>query len=184
MKLLAKLLIALFLCQTLAHPAPAISSTVAYKPNSHLAKVTTGQPATKSIVSKTSAPGGPLVETDPAFTNYNQWASSDYFLAQLNLDPERTLKRYGDGFAEQRLVDDQIIALTGRRFLSNYQSTEDEYMALLGAGVMYAKDFQLSPGVALSAEQMASLTTDIVWLETQTVVLPDGSSTQALVPTV
>jgi len=25
---------------------------------------------------------------------------SDYFLAQLNLDPERTLKRYGDGFAD------------------------------------------------------------------------------------
>jgi filamentous hemagglutinin family protein len=130
------------------------------------------------------SPNGALVETDPAFTNYSQWASSDTFLAQLNLDPERTMKRYGDGFAEQRLVDDQIVALTGRRFLSNYQSTQDEYQALLDAGVMAARSLQLSPGVALSAEQMASLTTDIVWLETQTVVLPDGSSTQALVPTV
>src|SRR5690606_10590751 len=31
---------------------------------------------------------------------------------------------------------------------------------------------------------MASLTTDIVWLEERTVTLPDGSTVQALVPTV
>ena len=30
------------------------------------------------------------------------------------MDPERNLKLYGDGFAEQRLIDDQILALTGR----------------------------------------------------------------------
>ncbi|MGE0497374.1 MAG: hemagglutinin repeat-containing protein [Ramlibacter sp.] len=125
-----------------------------------------------------------LVETDPAFTNYRNWVSSDYFLTQLNLDPERTLKRYGDGFAEQRLIDDQILALTGRRFLGDYTSTEDEYQALLDAGVLFAQTYHLTPGVALTAEQMAALTTDIVWLETKTVTLPDGSTTLALVPTV
>ncbi|MBX3654967.1 MAG: hemagglutinin repeat-containing protein [Ramlibacter sp.] len=125
-----------------------------------------------------------LVETDPAFTNYRNWVSSDYFLTQLNLDPERTLKRYGDGFAEQRLIDDQILALTGRRFLGDYTSTEDEYQALLDAGVLFAQTYHLTPGVALSAEQMAALTTDIVWLENKTVTLPDGSTTLALVPTV
>ncbi|MBX3659687.1 MAG: filamentous hemagglutinin N-terminal domain-containing protein [Ramlibacter sp.] len=125
-----------------------------------------------------------LVETDPAFTNYRNWVSSDYFLTQLNLDPERTLKRYGDGFAEQRLIDDQILALTGRRFLGDYTSTEDEYQALLDAGVLFAQAYHLTPGVALSAEQMALLTTDIVWLENKTVTLPDGSTTVALVPTV
>ncbi|MBX3585259.1 MAG: hemagglutinin repeat-containing protein [Ramlibacter sp.] len=125
-----------------------------------------------------------LVETDPAFTNYRNWVSSDYFLTQLNLDPERTLKRYGDGFAEQRLIDDQILALTGRRFLGDYTSTEDEYQALLDAGVLFAQTYHLTPGVALTAEQMAALTTDIVWLETKIVTLPDGSTTLALVPTV
>ncbi|MCW5651252.1 MAG: S-layer family protein [Ramlibacter sp.] len=125
-----------------------------------------------------------LVETDPAFTNYRNWVSSDHFLTQLNLDPERTLKRYGDGFAEQRLIDDQILALTGRRFLGDYTSTEDEYQALLDAGVLFAQAYHLTPGVALSAEQMALLTTDIVWLENKTVTLPDGSTTVALVPTV
>ena len=125
-----------------------------------------------------------LVETDPAFTGYRQFLSSDWMLTQLSIDPERNLKRYGDGFAEQRLVDDQIFALTGRRFLSGYASTEAEFQALMNAGIMFARSYQLTPGVALSAEQMAALTTDIVWLETQTVLLPDGSTAQALVPKV
>ena len=125
-----------------------------------------------------------LVETDPAFTNRQTFLSSDYFQQQLQLDPERSLKRYGDGFEEQRLVDDQILALTGRRFLSGYASTQDEYQALMNAGVAFARAYQLSPGVALSAEQMARLTTDIVWLSTEPVTLADGSSAQVLVPQV
>ncbi|MCW5219780.1 hypothetical protein D5041_00110 [Verminephrobacter aporrectodeae subsp. tuberculatae] len=129
-------------------------------------------------------PRAALVETDPAFTNYRTWISSAYMLTQLSINPERTLKLYGDGFAEQRLIDDQIMALTGRRFLSNYQSTEDEYQDLLDAGVMFAQRYQLSPGVALSAEQMALLTTDIVWLQARETHLPDGSTVQTLVPTV
>ncbi|WP_010108901.1 S-layer family protein, partial [Verminephrobacter aporrectodeae] len=123
-------------------------------------------------------PRAALVETDPAFTNYRTWISSAYMLTQLSINPERTLKLYGDGFAEQRLIDDQIMALTGRRFLSNYQSTEDEYQDLLDAGVMFAQRYQLSPGVALSAEQMALLTTDIVWLQARETRLPDGSTVQ------
>ena len=43
---------------------------------------------------------------------------------------------------------------------------------------------QLRPGIALSAAQVAQLTSDIIWLETQTVTLPDGSTQQALVPRV
>ena len=140
-------------------------------------------------------PGSPnagyLIETDPAFTNQQQWLGSDYFLAQLNLDPERTLKRYGDGFAEQRLVDDQIMALTGKRYLWGYGSTQEAYQALMDSGALYAKEFQLTPGIALSEQQMASLTSDIVWLESQTVSIPcpfgsvaDSCTTEALVPRV
>lgn len=58
------------------------------------------------------APGANyLVETDPRFANYRNFLSSDYFEKQLQLDPERNLKRYGDGFVEQQLVNDQILAL-------------------------------------------------------------------------
>lgn len=98
-----------------------------------------------------------LVETDPAFTNYRNFLSSDYFEQQLAMDPERNLKRYGDGFTELHLVNDQILALTGRRFIGNYTDTEAEYMALMDAGVAFAKAYQLTPGVALSAVRDVSV---------------------------
>ncbi|AZP14077.1 hemagglutinin repeat-containing protein [Undibacterium parvum] len=125
-----------------------------------------------------------LIETDPRFTRFKTFISSDYYLQQLNKDPERQLKRYGDGFYEQQLINDQILALTGRRFLSGYSSTEEEYKQLMNSGVAFAQRYQLSPGVALSAEQMANLSTDIVWLSTQTVTLANGQSEQVLVPQV
>lgn len=125
-----------------------------------------------------------LVETDPRFTNYRNFISSDYYLRALNLDPSRQLKRYGDGFVEQQQVNDQILAQTGRRYLTGYRSTEAEYKALMDAGVAFAQQYQITPGVALTAEQMALLTTDVVMLVTQTVTLADGSQQPVLVPQV
>ncbi|MDQ1925054.1 hemagglutinin repeat-containing protein, partial [Massilia pseudoviolaceinigra] len=127
---------------------------------------------------------GYLVETDPLFTDKNKWTGSDYFLDQLDLDPQRTLKRYGDGFVEQRAFADQLINITGRNKLSGYENNEQAFKALMDSGVAYAKQFQLTPGVALSEQQMAQLTTDIVWMQEETVTLPDGSFTTALVPKV
>jgi filamentous hemagglutinin len=125
-----------------------------------------------------------IVETDPRFTDLGNFIGSDYLLQALNGNPERQLKRYGDAFTEQQLVNDQILALTGRRYLSGYSSTEDEYKGLMDAGVAYARQYQLTPGVALSAQQMALLSTDIVWLIERTVALPDGSNQAVLVPQV
>jgi len=124
------------------------------------------------------------VETDPRFTDYKQWLSSDYMLDQLGMDPKAIHKRLGDGFYEQQLVRDQIGQLTGRRFLAGYANDENQYRALLEAGATFAKTWQLRPGVALSAEQMAQLTSDIVWLVERPITLPDGTSTTALVPQV
>ncbi len=127
---------------------------------------------------------GYLVETDPRFTDYRQWLSSDYMLSQLGYDPTTLHKRLGDGFYEQKLVRDQISQLTGRRFLEGYANDEAQYRALLDAGTTYAKEWNLRPGVALSAAQMAQLTSDIVWLVERDITLADGSSTRALVPQV
>jgi len=124
------------------------------------------------------------IETDPRFTDYQQWLSSDYMLDQLGMDPKATHKRLGDGFYEQQLVRDQIGQLTGRRFLEGYANDENQYRGLLEAGATFAKTWQLRPGVALSAEQMARLTSDIVWLVERPITLPDGTSTTALVPQV
>jgi filamentous hemagglutinin len=125
-----------------------------------------------------------VVETDPAFANYRNWLSSDYLLTAMSLDPAATQKRLGDGFYEQRLVNEQVALLTGRRFLDGYSSEEAQYLALMNAGKTFAQQYQLRPGIALSAAQMAALTSDIVWLVEQTITLPDGSTTKALVPQV
>ncbi|WP_353803097.1 hemagglutinin repeat-containing protein [Acinetobacter baumannii] len=127
---------------------------------------------------------GYLVETDPSFTNYNQWLSSDYMLNALGLDPALQQKRLGDGFYEQRMVQDQIANLTGYRFLEGYASDEEQYKALMNNGVTFAKQYGLRPGIALSAAQIAQLTSDIVWLVEKDVTLQDGTKTKALIPQV
>ncbi|TXD57198.1 S-layer family protein, partial [Ralstonia sp. TCR112] len=125
-----------------------------------------------------------LVETDPRFTNFRQWTSSDTMLSQFRNDPGATLKRIGDGFYEQQLIQQQIVRATGQRFIGDYTSNEDEYKALLANGTAAGKAFGLNVGTALTEAQMAQLTSDIVWLVKQTVTLADGSKQEVLVPQV
>ncbi|MEF9956818.1 MAG: hemagglutinin repeat-containing protein [Acinetobacter sp.] len=125
-----------------------------------------------------------LVETDPAFSNYKNWLSSDYMLDAMNIDPAMKQKRLGDGYYEQRLVQDQIAQLTGQRFLQGYGNDEEQYKLLMNNALSFAKLYNLRPGIALTAAQIAQLTTDIVWLEEKTVKLADGTTTKALVPQV
>ncbi|MET0322445.1 MAG: hemagglutinin repeat-containing protein, partial [Duganella sp.] len=125
-----------------------------------------------------------LVETDPRFANYREWTGSDYMTAQIQLDPTVTQKRLGDGFYEQQLVREQVAELTGHRYTGDYSSDEEQYRGLMDAGVSYAQQWGLRPGVALSAEQMAALTSDIVWLVERDVTMADGSVQKALVPQV
>ncbi|BAP36441.1 hypothetical protein AS4_15010 [Acinetobacter guillouiae] len=125
-----------------------------------------------------------LIETDPAFSNYKKWLSSDYMLDALGLDPAMQQKRLGDGYYEQRLVQDQVAKLTGYRFLEGYGSDEEQYKALMNNGLSFAKLYNLRPGIALTAAQIAQLTSDIVWLEEKTIKLADGTTTKALVPQV
>uniref|UniRef100_UPI000D305496 two-partner secretion domain-containing protein n=1 Tax=Neisseria weaveri TaxID=28091 RepID=UPI000D305496 len=125
-----------------------------------------------------------LVETDPAFTDYKQWLSGDYMLKALAVDPASTHKRLGDGYYEQRLVNEQIAKLTGYRRLDGYGSDEEQFKALMDAGITVAKQFNLVPGIALTSEQVALLTSDILWLENQTVTLADGSTKTVLAPKV
>lgn len=124
----------------------------------------------------------PLIATDPAFTNYRTWLGSDYMISALGIDPAQWTKRMGDGFWEQQQIEQQVAELTGRRFLGDYRSDDKQYRALMNAGVSFAQAVGLRPGVALTPEQMAQLTSDIVWLVEKTVTLADGTQRQALVP--
>ncbi len=123
-----------------------------------------------------------LVATDARFTQYTKFISSDYMLGALGLNPQQTQKRLGDGFYEEKLVRDQITQLTGRTFLAGYTDQLSEYRALMDAGVTYAKTFNLTPGIGLSDAQMQQLTSNMVWLVSQDVTLPDGTHQSVLVP--
>jgi filamentous hemagglutinin len=74
-------------------------------------------------------------------------------------------------------VLDQITSLTGRRFPSDDTDALAQYRSLMDAGAAMAQQFDLSVGVALTPEQMAGLTQDMVWLvdvtvDGQTVLTP------------
>jgi filamentous hemagglutinin len=131
-----------------------------------------------------TAPGATyLIATNPALTNYTSFISSNYMLNALGLNPQTTEKRVGDGSYEEQLVMNQVTQLTGRTFLAGYSDNLDEYTALMNNGVTYSKDFNLTVGVGLTDAQMQQLTTDMVWLVSQTVTLPDGTQQTVLVPT-
>ena len=132
---------------------------------------------------KLSITANALIETDPAFTNRKNFLSSQFMIDALANNPERRFKRLGDGFYEQQLINEQIVSATGKQYLEGYTDNEAEYKALLEAGVALGKAFKLTPGIALSKEQMEAITTDMVWLETKTVVV-DGKAQQVLYPKV
>ncbi|WP_170995779.1 polymorphic toxin type 25 domain-containing protein, partial [Escherichia coli] len=120
----------------------------------------------------------------PRFTNQKTWLGSDYMQKAFSQNGDNMLKRLGDGFYEQRLIREQVVALTGQRYLDGYSNDEEQFKALMDAGIAFGKQYNLTPGVALTAEQMALLTGDIVWLVNTTVTLPDGSTQTVQVPQV
>ena len=130
------------------------------------------------------APNGYLVETDPKFTDRKRWLSSDYMFEQLRYNHDNVHKRLGDGFYEQRLINEQIHQLTGRRYIEGYNNDIDQYKALMNSGVKYAKQFNLALGVGLTAKQMSELTSDMVWFVNKEISLADGRKVTALVPQV
>ena len=123
-----------------------------------------------------------IVETDPQYTNKKQFLSSNYLLQQY--DPDHIWKRIGDGYYEQKLITDQIITATGKRYVGDYSNNEAQYKALMDNGLAVGKAFSLTVGTALTAEQMSQLTTDIIWMVEETVTLADGTKVKALVPRV
>ena len=122
-----------------------------------------------------------LVETDPAFTDRKKFLSSDYMYNRLKWDPDKIPKRIGDGFYEQQLLADQILKQTGKRHLEGYTDDETAFKALMDAGISYAKEMNLSPGIKLSKEQIAALTSDMIWLEEREVYV-NGKKERAVYP--
>jgi filamentous hemagglutinin len=82
-----------------------------------------------------------LVETDPRFTNERQWLGSDYMQNAFTDDGDNTLKRLGDGYYEQRLVREQVIGITGQRYLDGFTNDEDQFKSLMDKGITFGKQY-------------------------------------------
>ena len=67
---------------------------------------------------------GPLLVTDPRFTQYRQWLNSEAMLSQLSVDPQRMQKRIGDGYVEQRLIREQIARANTAIFTTSQNNPE------------------------------------------------------------
>ncbi|WP_455911152.1 hemagglutinin repeat-containing protein [Pseudomonas putida] len=118
-----------------------------------------------------------LIETNPLLTNLSQFLSSDYMLSKLGYDPDQAQKRLGDGLYEQRLIQQAVIARTGQRFIDGQTSDTAMFKYLMDNAIGTQQALNLSVGVSLTAEQVAALTHDIVWMENATV-----AGQQVLVP--
>ena len=107
--------------------------------------------------------------------------SSDYMLSRLGIDPDATTKRLGVMlFMRTSLSEIQYFEQTGKRYLtSDITSDTEQYQYLMDNALSLKDELNLTPYVRLSADQIASLTKDIIWLETREV---DGE--QVLVPVV
>jgi len=106
-----------------------------------------------------------LIETRPEFVRMNSFVNSGYLLDQLGYSPDQEKKRLGDGNYELRLLRDDIVNETGRRYLSeDYADEREQFLALMDNAVEAAPELELEVGMALKPEQVEMLTHDIVWL--------------------
>ncbi|TCK01498.1 filamentous hemagglutinin [Volucribacter psittacicida] len=126
----------------------------------------------------------PLIETDSRFTDRRQWLSGEYMFNALRYEHSHVHKRLGDGYYEQQKVAQQLHQLTGKTFNGDRRAFEEQYKQLMDNGIVFAKQFNLSVGIKLSAEQVKNLTSDIVWFELEEVRLPDGRIQQVYQPKV
>jgi len=116
-----------------------------------------------------------LVETNPAFSQYTNFIGSNYFLKQMGINPETSAKRLGDAFYETRLIQDAVFQTTGQRYLAansdglRFNNDQDQMRYLMDNGIAAAQSLNLTVGIALSADQVAALTHDTLWLVEQEV---------------
>ncbi|MES2917889.1 MAG: hemagglutinin repeat-containing protein [Pseudomonadota bacterium] len=122
-----------------------------------------------------------LVETDPAVNTYQGFLGSAYLLARLeDWAPGITQRRLGDGYYEITLIRSTLMAVLGSRFVDPAITDEREQFQFLMDNAIAASDaLQLSPGIALTREQIDALQADIVWMEER-----DIAGQRVLVPVV
>ncbi|WP_425250269.1 hemagglutinin repeat-containing protein [Fusobacterium animalis] len=108
-----------------------------------------------------------LLETRPKYINLNNFYGSDYFLTRIGYEDKwNRVKRLGDAYYENELIERSITEKLGTRFLNGKEISAKE---LMDNAAIEAKKNNLTVGKPLTKEQIAKLDKDIVWYEYQNV---------------
>ena len=110
-----------------------------------------------------------LVESNPLFTNLDNFLGSDYLADKYNFKPDAIIKRLGDAAYETSLVQQQLLTQAGTGLLSGYTSQKAQMQGLMDHAASQAGNLGLSYGKALTSTQLANLKEDMVWMVETTV---------------
>lgn len=135
--------------------------------------VSSGLPDRGSLFVPVQDPGAVvLIETDPRF-NLDQllqgFAGSQLLLDQLNgqdlTGQTSETVRLGDAYYETLLVRDELMQLTGMRFIYDDLATDvAQFQQLMDNALVESRTLDLRVGVALDQDQISKLAKDIVWM--------------------
>ena len=118
-----------------------------------------------------------IMETRLKYIDQKSFFGSDYFLSRVGYEDKwNRVKRLGDAYYENELIERSIIEKLGTRFLNGKEISAKD---LMDNAASVAKKNGLTIGQPLTKEQIAKLDKDIVWYEYQEV---DG--VQVLAPKV
>ncbi|MCF5879441.1 hemagglutinin repeat-containing protein [Aeromonas veronii] len=136
--------------------APVVTAVTVTAPG----PVQTGQQTVPALATQ------PQIETSPTLTQVDKFLGSSYFFGQVNFAPEKDIKLLGDAAFDTRVIRDAVLAQTGRRFINGEMGSDLAQMRwLIDNAAQNRRDLGLTPGVTLSAAQVAQLGRSMVWWE-------------------
>ena len=104
-----------------------------------------------------------VMETRLKYIDQNSFYGSDYFLKRIGYEEKwNRVKRLGDAYYENELIERSITEKLGTRFLNGKEISAKD---LMDNAASVAKENGLTVGQALTKEQIAKLDRDIVWYE-------------------
>ncbi|WP_041208299.1 hemagglutinin repeat-containing protein [Aeromonas jandaei] len=128
--------------------------------------VTAPGPVQTSLQTVPALATRPQIETSPTLTQVDKFLGSSYFFGQVNFAPEKDIKLLGDAAFDTRVIRDAVLAQTGRRFINGEMGSDLAQMRwLIDNAAQNRRDLGLTPGVTLSAAQVAQLGRSMVWWE-------------------
>ena len=105
-----------------------------------------------------------LVETNPLYTDIENFLGSDYLLSKYEFKSDEIIKRLGDAGYETYLVAQQLITQTGGKLLPKYSNEKEQMQGLMDNAASQAKLLGLEMGTELTEDQQALLKEDMLWM--------------------